>query len=1345
VLDAAPSTSSHTKPPERIRYQMLGAPTLLYRHAPSYLDPSNRPSTLTPQQLSMALYMNKHPIKDWFTNREHQSPAKSRKVHASSAKSAFLTSTYVPQPPRPWGRPHAWDWRNGHIDGTSKSKTLEDHRRQAELDADGLVEYLHRTNREKAQSFWGDVVQRNRVELQARNTPMDGNLHRNTTGFIIFCSDFINRLKQCAFDSETSESSGPRYHFQLACEAWNELTEEERSVYGLKAERISGKTKGQNSNVDSKRKELRSSRPKHSHTKRITAGFRIFRSEYMQSNTVGEDATGAERKAHLINCTKLAGSVWKEMTEDEKSVYNKKAAENKVMNAKDKAKNKRSAKRKQHGSTGKTTGFNIFRTEAWKRLKESRPLPAGACVRDRKEQEKCRKEISASWKAMSEGDKEPYKEDARRCNELASTGNASSDGSDLDTEHSCDSAGGRLDATSEGGDLDNFNKGDGSKEQLIGGKQQNHGSNQYVKLGDVSRDMVGTDIQLMHDRYLSSSRQHVESCLDYFSPFRRPDLGVGVPDEKDGIVILPMRESEGCSEDEKPEDIVETLNIKDDNDSMVDVAMKEDEVRGSTAGATPKDTDECISEGWSVGRNGVGGPSGHGNCLIAVPCQCQYCKQQQPSWFLIHPTGENLSCVAINKIVLPRSCQDTSLHNHKTCQKVDVGGRVLQISQCGTAVSHFQSANQIVCLVARTPQYCSILYVKSAMISHEEEKCSIEFHIQEESRIDLRAPLGSMHPSYLPVHVTCDQKTTVSYFTYPSFAILSCDYLSKCNTIHRVTLREEPDAKAHSLSSTLADISLIEFCTDDRLAVWAAARSRIMPKLSTGFFKARNGTVTGYGHSLFWINLRNESASLVWSPSHSEYITEGLHSINGIMTDSTNEHVLWVSSSSACKVWALDVRYKSAKVLVSWSLPSLCDDLGPQVDVTGIYGAGVLMSQPPARVTTSFQSDQPPFMFSVKKDPNSHAVGVHQFPSAMPRFHTKSLESAGFRQVPKLKYDVSSIARSSIFPLPDVSSGIFNIGLATLQCSSHTCLSEKLLGHLGYETPPTSVIYAISMTSLGDMYCHTLLQTDAIKETQDVQFPGIPIGAKAITIPDEVEVSTANPGCLNVSLRNVFPNPSSAITPHIVLNAGDCCNFKSFDIRDVLNNVAPIDADNEDHSEDASLPMASVHKAPQSVNDLATSKAMNGATFNLPCSENVETFRVASRCAEDGEEENSQANALGSSGQESFQHSLKRFSIIFPSEIHEPFYGNQGSLAAASMRNSGPISLPSSHMVVVKNEDNNTMECNPCHYSDDSNATEERLKTDMGIDLIKKLKSNYFNEKAAGQLGVKSEWSTDSD
>ena len=681
--------------------------------------------------------------------------------------------------------------------------------------------------------------------------------------------------------------------------------------------------------------------------------------------------------------------------------------------------------------------------------------------------------------------------------------------------------------------------------------------------------------------------------------------------------------------------------------------------------------------------NGVGGPAGYGNSLLAIgPCRCLCCEQDANTWFIVHPVGEILSRVAISKLHFP---QDSPPHVDQDCQEegqtVDVGGRILQISQSGSSLVPFTSTNQTLFLVIRTCWHCTVVYVKathSCMASSQrEEDCSINLQMYKGICIDLHVK----PQSFLPFHVSCNPNATVSYFTRPSFVILSRDDdLDSCTTIHRVVLIDgkRTDIMTHDLSSSLADISLIEYSSTDKMVLWAAARSQKMPPPSCGHFQTRIGTVTGYGHSLFRIDMRSNSSSRVWSPSHAEYLTEGLHSIDGIKADATKNHVLWVSSSSACKVWALDVRYKSAKVVVSWSLPSLCDDIGANMTVTGQpFGGGVLMSQLVNDSSKHEADDHTPVMFSLKKDPNSYAVGLHQFPSAMPRFHTRSLESSGFQEVDS---NGMSFARSAILPLPDVSELIFNTGIATLQCSSKKCLDDTQLHQLGYQTSPTNMTFVITMTSLGDMYCHTLLETDATKRTPAKLSKGLPIGIKSIPVPAGKQFKSSPlpiPNCLNITLSNEFSRPSTSITPSVAFKKNDFCSFEAFQMEDVNRYQDPqrntlLDS-TSDTSSELELEESSefeLEGAPRSMYDLPTS---NGADINK--SNHLDSFRVASG------NNGYRANLSGIKTQSSIKHTPPRFRVIFSPE-EQPNTSSQA-----------PISLHSSHIVVARkktstNDDN---------------------------------------------------------
>jgi hypothetical protein len=91
---------------------------------------------------------------------------------------------------------------------------------------------------------------------------------------------------------------------------------------------------------------------------------------------------------------------------------------------------------------------------------------------------------------------------------------------------------------------------------------------------------------------------------------------------------------------------------------------------------------------------------------------------------------------------------------------------------------------------------------------------------------------------------------------------------------------------------------------------------------------------------------------------------------------------------------------------------------------------------------------------------------------------------------------------------------------------------------LGYDTAP-EVVYALTMTSVGDIYCHTLLECDGRKEVRAVRMEGMPVGTAAIKVPllgdesdktggngskSEDDLSPRSEG-LRLSLSDTFPAP----------------------------------------------------------------------------------------------------------------------------------------------------------------------------------------------------------------------------
>ncbi|KAL3823056.1 hypothetical protein ACHAXA_011108 [Cyclostephanos tholiformis] len=994
-------------------------------------------------------------------------------------------------------------------------------------------------------------------------------------------------------------------------------------------------------------------------------GFHVFRSEYLRDNPVSSDADGKTRKMHLMTCSRVAGTIWKDLSREERRAYKEKAnAHNTVVEATKKAAAEEVGlvENNPPPRTSKRSGFHLFRSEYHKIWKMSNPnaSPAERNI----SMITCCREAGAHWRGMTAVEKSAYNDRA-----------AMEDGSRVSKRK-------RMKSRSGGGEKESGIIQDGAN---------------AAKRSDAMNCRKRTSDDLKND---VNGVSHDEG-----------DVGGNVRDDRGG----------GKS------------------------SRKDDEGQGIVSGSSANMSSESNSENW-FGENG---PTKYGNCIFGFHCQCQYCSSRSPASFIVHPSGDDLSSLSISRVSLPR---DPLRHDGRRKQEVVIGSRILQISRCGSATLTMGSSNPFY-IVARTSQYCSVIYAKSTISTLEaEEACSNDYHLREETRIDLRSsPCRSIDPFYLPVYLSCDPKATDSSFTFPTFAILSCDCAGNSTTIHRVVLRREPVVKCHSISSSLSDISLIEFCSDSRMAVWAAARSRVTPKLSTGLFKGGTSIpMTGYGHSLFRIDLTNDSSSLVWSPSHAEFLTEGLHSINGIKTDAAAEHVVWVSSSSACKVWALDVRHKLAKIVVSWSLPLLSDDFGSQSALTGIYGGGIIMSQPISPTSSSNKNRNssiqihPTPMFSLKKDYNSNALCIYQFPCANPRLGTRPLESVGFQYVPKSHYEVSSIARSAIFPLPDAGGSIFNVGLAAFHYSPKTCLSTNQLSQLGSQTTPMNVIYVITMTSIGDLYSHSLLEFNGAEETQARQFIGLPVGSKVIPVPCDLEAKakTLDTGQLTVSLSNEFPTPSNAISPYIIQEAGDCCTFKSYDVGDILSHkpkaIFSLQGFGQRDSPAVSgsaADQAAVSNAPSDVLDSVDSNAApKAAAFNNSCT------RLTSHGLHKIEE-------TSVSIRYSIEHSPPKFGVVLSSESPNQLTNVVDRLIAPTGSHSHPISVHFSQTAAVTHNDHDAVEYNTGYgLSRVIGAPDKQRNSEIDIGLIMALKSSYYSDEKAissQHIGVKSEWNSD--
>ena len=173
------------------------------------------------------------------------------------------------------------------------------------------------------------------------------------------------------------------------------------------------------------------------------------------------------------------------------------------------------------------------------------------------------------------------------------------------------------------------------------------------------------------------------------------------------------------------------------------------------------------------------------------------------------------------------------------------------------------------------------------------------------------------------------------------------------------------------------------------MVLWSAARSEEKPRLYKGK-GIHKRPVMGYGNQLYSVDLRCDKADLLWSPSRQEFMNDNIHSISGLLTDPTNPYSVYAKSISAGgQMYEIDTRMPH-RTLFTWALPGLCDDLNSYLSPSGIYGPGVLMTQP-LNVVNSMKSIQSPIL-SVNQSSGVYGFQMYQRPSVRPRFQTQNLE-----------------------------------------------------------------------------------------------------------------------------------------------------------------------------------------------------------------------------------------------------------------------------------------------------------------------------------------------------------------
>jgi hypothetical protein len=521
----------------------------------------------------------------------------------------------------------------------------------------------------------------------------------------------------------------------------------------------------------------------------------------------------------------------------------------------------------------------------------------------------------------------------------------------------------------------------------------------------------------------------------------------------------------------------------------------------------------------------------HGNCLVSFRCPC--C---QTTRCLIHSTGDMLSKLCLSTLDLPQERGRVHPTNREgkrvTRHEVQIGERILQISECTpweTGIGYF---------LIRTGNFCTVVTVESL------KDCT--FRVKLGNRIDLRS-LSPSCSSFRPRNVATHPRYGNS-FTDPLVAVVSkVDGSMSANVVHRGI--SEP--VRHTIGN-LQNIELLEFSNSHPMILHASATSYVRPALVNNFVTKR--PMLGHGSSLYTIDLRSNQAAFQWSPSAAEFVTESVHSISGIVSDFNSDHSMFIASTSAARCWEVDSRMPY-KAMNSWSLPELCNSMGINAHTSDLHGNGMLLYQPRNEYKDGVSR---PFL-SVEKSLGAFGMCVYQKPLVCAFMETQSLEVSGCPELTGV-----SVARSSIFPLPDVSDKVFTCGIASFRDDISCILTSTQRSLLDYTNDPSMALSVITMTSNGDLYSSMLLECNDQENPQGapLQFSGsfrrLPLDG--LVDKSKNPKSLVRQGVGGFKLRSFLgvdsTIPSSKLKTTIVETRSDCDPFNSIPLNEIRHDGA---------------------------------------------------------------------------------------------------------------------------------------------------------------------------------------------
>mmetsp|Transcript_16005 Transcript_16005/g.40148 ORF Transcript_16005/g.40148 Transcript_16005/m.40148 type:complete len:953 (-) Transcript_16005:3083-5941(-) len=556
-----------------------------------------------------------------------------------------------------------------------------------------------------------------------------------------------------------------------------------------------------------------------------------------------------------------------------------------------------------------------------------------------------------------------------------------------------------------------------------------------------------------------------------------------------------------------------------------------------------------------------------GNALLCVPCPCYPCSKNTQGYVVLHPKGRCLERLCVSNLVPPINNDNagdirnvhlsairkkTEFHCNAITSKpneISLDDTILQIQQCGA----WRTDNQQCIFAVRTGTHVSVVEVTCQRPDYKDyhtfpfprSSCWGCYVLREKERLDLRSfspKLPSFRPVSLTSHPRYGNALTPCKFAFASHSVGNSS-LSTYNIVHNYTYGTERIAMTRHDITNLKSISFIDFSTRNPMCLWSAASSHVRPALAPGhIYKMKRQTKSpfGLGSSLFAIDLRTNSASFQWSPSAEEMTTEGVHSINGILTDWTRENTVFVTSSSAGKTYEIDGRMP-CRAVNTWSLTSVCEE---SRDMTlppkSFYGEPSLLTKPLElckSLSAASRNDSP--LVKVNTDFRTSGIHLFQKPLRNPRFQSDSLECVGMAELDTT--GTASIATSSYFDLIDVSDDTYTCGISSIRLPLDRFVRKKDHVWTHFLEEKLHVLCTMTINNKGDIYCHSLLECNnkATVPGNCRRFDGLPIGTTAINIPTRVDGRTKllknghwkPTGGMNLSLflSNTYPIPQDTM------------------------------------------------------------------------------------------------------------------------------------------------------------------------------------------------------------------------